>query len=348
MAKMDVTGWKEFRVGDLFEATLSDDDIQCKDYMTGNIPLVSSGKNNNGIVAYIENSSAKLWKSGVLTVDMFGKVFYQPKSFYCVSHGRVNILLPKVDTSEFAMLFIASVIERVTLPKYEFKDLCTGKILLKEKIKLPVDGNGNPDWQYMEDYMRKVDSKIKRMMDDFDTVQEAGKKKVDVLGWKEFRIGDLFNISSAKGKNSQMLNDGSDIPYFAASKENNGFNRMVSVVGFEEWVSKGNCIQLIHIGDAAAGYANYISDDFIAMNGKSSCAYNGNMNRFSGLFISSVICIANKGKYSFKEPWTVDKVLNTYIKLPADSNGNPDWQYMEDYMREQERRVQSKLDLLSA
>ena len=104
-------------------------------------------------------------------------------------------------------------------------------------------------------------------------------KKIDIIKWRKYKIGDLFQIESAKGKNSQQLNDGNDVAYIAASKECNGFNRMVSIEGFENWVSKGNCIQLIHIGDAAAGYANYIPDNFIAMSGKSSCAYNRNMTR---------------------------------------------------------------------
>ena len=123
------------------------------------------------------------------------------------------------------------------------------------------------------------------------------------------------------------------IPYIAASKECNGFNRMVAINGFENWVSEGNCIQLIHIGDAAAGYANYIPDKFIAMSGKSSCAYNKNMSKYSGLFIAAIICKTNKNKYSFKDSWTGDKVKNTIITLPYKTNDEPDWEYMESYMR---------------
>lgn len=156
---------------------------------------------------------------------------------------------------------------------------------------------------------------------------------VDVREWRDFRLGDLFRVVPTKGKNSTLLNDGDDIAYIAASKENNGFNRMVSVTGFEDWVSKGNCLQLIHIGDAAAGFCNYIHDDFIGMAGKSSCAYNDKMTEFSGLFVASVIQRVNSGKYSFKESWTGQKVLDTIIKLPVTPDGEPDWAYMEQYMQ---------------
>lgn len=169
--------------------------------------------------------------------------------------------------------------------------------------------------------------------------------KINVKKWHNYRLCDLFKIKPAKGKNSQQLNDGNDVPYIAASKECNGFNRMVAINGFENWVSEGNCIQLIHIGDAAAGYANYIPDKFIAMSGKSSCAYNKNMSKYSGLFIAAIICKTNKNKYSFKDSWTGDKVKNTIITLPYKTNDEPDWAYMESYMKDIMRESEKNLKI---
>lgn len=91
--KVDTREWGEFRVGELFDAALSKDDIQPKVIVEGNTPLVSSGKENNGIIALIDNKNARLWEANTLTVDMFGKVFYQEQPYYAVSHGRVNILM---------------------------------------------------------------------------------------------------------------------------------------------------------------------------------------------------------------------------------------------------------------
>ncbi len=170
--------------------------------------------------------------------------------------------------------------------------------------------------------------------------------KINVKKWHNYRLCDLFKIKPAKGKNSQQLNDGNDVPYIAASKECNGFNRMVAINGFENWVSEGNCIQLIHIGDAAAGYANYIPDKFIAMSGKSSCAYNKNMTKYSGLFIAAIICKTNKNKYSFKDSWTGDKVKNTIITLPYKTNDEPDWAYMESYMKNIIQESEQKIENL--
>ena len=154
--------WKKYRIGDLFKVSLSKDDIQPKLTNEGPYPLVSSGKENNGICAYIEKQNAKLWDAGVLTVDMFGKAFYQEKPFYCVSHGRVNILTPQKDISEMALRFIGAVIEKTTIEKYNFQEMCTGTKLVEESIFLPTVGdNGEPDWEGIENFMHSIADNVK-------------------------------------------------------------------------------------------------------------------------------------------------------------------------------------------
>lgn len=159
--KVDTREWGEFRVGELFDAFLSKDDIQPKAIVEGNTPLVSSGKENNGIIAFIDNKNARLWEANTLTVDMFGKVFYQEQPYYAVSHGRVNILMPRMPMTKHCMQFIGCAIERVTTDKYAFSEMCTGTKLLKDVILLPKDKTGQPDWAYMEEYMRKVEERVK-------------------------------------------------------------------------------------------------------------------------------------------------------------------------------------------
>ena len=172
--KVDTREWGEFRVGELFDAFLSKDDIQPKAIVEGNTPLVSSGKENNGIIAFIDNKNARLWEANTLTVDMFGKVFYQGQPYYAVSHGRVNILMPRMSMAKHCMQFIGCAIERVTTDKYAFSEMCTGTKLLKDVIMLPKDKTGQPDWTYMEEYMRKVEERVKVMMAKYEmTVNEA-------------------------------------------------------------------------------------------------------------------------------------------------------------------------------
>ena len=75
MSKINTINWKSFFIEELFDAYLSNDDIQPKNITDGDIPLISSGKEKNGIVAYIKDDTAKLWSKNTITVDMFGKAF---------------------------------------------------------------------------------------------------------------------------------------------------------------------------------------------------------------------------------------------------------------------------------
>ncbi len=160
MKRINTDNWREFLIGDFFDAFLSSDDIQPRNIKNGTTPLVSSGKLNNGIVANIDAQRSKIWSKNTITVDMFGKAFFQDTPFCCVSHGRVNILMPKVEMAPSVLLFFATVIESVSIKKYEFKEMCTGSKLLADSIKLPVDETGNPDFAYMESYMRNLESAV--------------------------------------------------------------------------------------------------------------------------------------------------------------------------------------------
>ena len=118
---------------------------------------MSSGKENNGIVSMITKTNATLQQAGTITVDMFGKAFYQENEYYCVSHGRVNILTPKISLNLYSGLFVANVIESVSLYKYSFEEMCTGTKLSKDIIYLPVCLDGSPNLEYMEQYMKNLE-----------------------------------------------------------------------------------------------------------------------------------------------------------------------------------------------
>lgn len=160
--------------------------------------------------------------------------------------------------------------------------------------------------------------------------------KVDTQGWKAFRLGDLFDVVPTKGKNTYGLEDGCDLAYIAASRENNGVNRMIAKDNMADFISAGNCLVFIHIGDAAAGFCHYVRDDFVGMAGKTSCGYLKNhvMTETLGLFLAGVIRNVNEGLYSFGESWTGNRLMDTMLPLPATPDGQPDWAYMDAYMSE--------------
>lgn len=157
MAAVDVSAWVEFRVGDLFDVVLSSDDLQPKNLNEGQMPLVSSGMNNNGICAMVDETiDANIFEASTITVDMFGKAFYQPDEYFAVSHGRINILKPHVALTEAQGLYLQSVLDSVLDGSYSYSRMCTSKKLADDAIRLPATLDGEPDWAYMEEYMRAV------------------------------------------------------------------------------------------------------------------------------------------------------------------------------------------------
>ena len=56
------------------------------------------------------------------------------------------------------------------------------------------------------------------------------------------------------------------------------------------------------------------------------------LNETNGLFVCSVLN-ALSDRYSFSDARVLDKIKVEVIKLPATADGQPDWDYMEAYMK---------------
>ena len=150
--------WKEFTIGDYFDVYLSSGDLKIDDCEPGNIPLISSGSTNNGIVGYIDekgDGKAQIFKANCITVDMFCNAFYQNGDFYAVSHGRVNILCPKFKCNLQIGLFICSIIKKEQF-KYSYGRAVYSSEIARMIIKLPSTPDNEPDWNYMEQYIKSL------------------------------------------------------------------------------------------------------------------------------------------------------------------------------------------------
>lgn len=151
--------WKKFKLIDLFELHLAKGDLQPKKLENGDIPLVSAGMTNNGIVMNIKEGDGKSEKfnSNVITIDMFGKAFYQNKDFFAVSHGRVNILKPKFELNSYIGLFLVSVFDKKLIGDFSFSKMCSQGRLQNETILLPVNKKGMPDFELMENFIKQIE-----------------------------------------------------------------------------------------------------------------------------------------------------------------------------------------------
>lgn len=157
-SKLDANKWVSFRIGDLFTVELSKGDIKLDEMEEGVIPLISAGEQNNDVVGYIDRNGdgrAEMFPANRITVDMFCNAYYQDEPFYAVSHGRVNILNPKFNLTKNIGLFIVSLIKQEQY-KYSYGRAVYSGVAKNMEIKLPVDSKGDPDWQFMENYIKAL------------------------------------------------------------------------------------------------------------------------------------------------------------------------------------------------
>ena len=322
----------EFKVSDIFDVKYgvnlelnACDEVSSK--VDNSVNFVARTAENNGVSARVKViNGVEPQKKGLISVAGGGSVlstFLQNEQFY--SGRDLYTLEAKEDISDEAKMFIITIIEQ---NKYKYSyGRQANKTLPDLLLKLPINESGEPDYEFMENYIKSFHHKP------LTTKNKQGQAPdLNVQDWKEFRVGDLFALESTKGVVTDDLIEGFDIPYMAAKHDGNGIEMFCSKEGVKDWVSKGNCIVFVNIGAGSAGYANYINEDFIGMSGKTTCGYNINLNQYNGLFIATCLC-QERPKYSFGRSWTGDRLKDTIIKLPADTDGNPDWQFMEDYIK---------------
>lgn len=166
MNKIDTQQWKEFVIKDIFTVKRPAARSQV-DYDEGEIPFVASGNFNNGVIKYLNPKSDEvLDKGNCITVSPIdGSSFYQEKDFLGRGGAGSSIILlynPKLNL--YNGYFIATVI-RTVCQNYAYSDMANKNTIGTEKIKLPADKDGNPDYSYMEKYMRNCESIVRASLE---------------------------------------------------------------------------------------------------------------------------------------------------------------------------------------
>jgi possible type II DNA restriction endonuclease len=99
---------------------------------------------------------------------------------------------------------------------------------------------------------------------------------------------------------------------------------------------QGAIVLFIQLEQGSAGYSLYQGYDFIGMSGKTFCGYSERLNKYNGLFLTTILDL-ERNKFSYSRSWTGDRLLKTNILLPAikinETDFEPDWDFMENYIK---------------
>lgn len=157
--QLQTAKWKSYKISDLFDIDKASE-YSSDSAEFGITPIVSTSFFNNGVVGYIDVGK-KLFKGNLLTVACngaaIGEAYYQKRSFYATAD--VNVLKPKFSLNQCIGLFLVTIIKN---EKYRFNyGRKWGKDRMKETlIKLPQTSSGEPDWKFMENYIRSLPSSV--------------------------------------------------------------------------------------------------------------------------------------------------------------------------------------------
>lgn len=351
MKKIDTTYWKEFRVGDLFDIhpTKAYKLTNAQLLDGGETPVVVNSAYNNGIGGY---STLEATEKGNMitfsdTVDA-NTIFYQNVDFIGYPHvqGMYPIGAYKDMWSPYALMFFASLFRKAAVAKgFDYGNKFRRDIAIDIIIKLP-SRDGSPDWQYMEDYMRQIELKANEAI----SALKDGKfyqQKIETVFWQEFNLYSdyLFDIDmGSKLDRAKMTKINPKINFVGRGCVNNGVVDVVDEINGIVPYGAG-CISLSLGGSIGASFIQdkpfYTSQNVCVLKPKHKMSY------YCKEFI--VTMIKNEGQRRYK---AFSDELNRHIrtdftiKLPATQTGEPDWHYMEIYMRGVEAIVKNKLSLL--
>jgi len=183
-----------------------------------------------------------------------------------------------------------------------------------------------PEWlgSYAMDYSKIITGVVKKEM------------PLDFSRWEKFKIDDIFCYKRGKGITKEEIEENTGlIPCIQSGETNRG------IIGY---------MNLSFINDKFHAYvtAPFLS---LARSGTSGCVHFQDSDSYVGdsaialklrnkdnettrvyLFLETVL---NQERYRFTygRKVVIDKYIEQYISLPANEDGNPDWQYMEKYVK---------------
>ena len=325
MLQLSDREWAEFRVGELFRITqgrkwITKSDLEKKKKKT---PLISCSGTNNGIMGSVDPSGINKCTvaNNVLTVAVSGSA---GATFYQGIEAVINSGVLILDGIEFSdketYLFICALVREVN-SKFNYGLKASADRVGNQLINLPITPDGLPDYQFMHDYIAEREPDYSWAT---QCIEPNAELSLADREWAEFRVGDLLTLKVAKSNDKGNLEVGT-VPFVGRSNNNNGLQGFYDAPN----VTHGKCITLGMVGTFRAFWQE---NDFAASQNILTLRAPW-LNRHTALFICNIIEMAIKGRYSYGNSIKAGTFGDTILNLPVDDNGQPDYDFMERYIK---------------
>ena len=332
---LNIENYKAFKVSDIFEIRNGKGiTIEEIEFNPGDFTVVQSGEENNGCLGKIDKQycidmNYTMSELPCLTVARTGSagfVSYQKNGCVVGDSAKILSLKEKEHLNDNVMLFLQTILLRNRY-KYTYGRKVTEEKYANEIIMLPVTIHGNPDYDFMNNYIKSIKSKPLTTKNFKNIIENPNTHE-----WKEFRLSDLFTIKKAYAYNKDTLPEsegisGNYIRCITRTTVDCGCD-YIADISSDLKIEEGNALTIG--GEGITCF--YQSENFV-------CGTNVTVlrseyiNKYTGLFICTVINHYSKGRFNYGRAFNKGQIEKSIIKLPVSISGNPDWVFMENYIK---------------
>lgn len=173
---LDEKEWNHFLMPEIFPKIQRGKRFKKADHELGDIPYVSSTALNNGIDGYVkENDGTRVFNDCISLANSgsVGTAFYEPFRYVASDHVTC---LKRPNTSQYIYLFLVTQIEKQG-SNFNFNREINDARIKKMQVMLPITDQGEPDYEYMEQYTKNMMLKKYMQYLKFLEKQEAKENK---------------------------------------------------------------------------------------------------------------------------------------------------------------------------
>lgn len=297
------------------------------------IPFVSRTSTNNGVVARVSKIDG-ITPNPPHTLSLAGggsvlSCFYQDEPYYS---GRDLFVLSPIDKMSKNEMILYSYIINSNKYRYNygrqanksFQDLMLPEI---SEIIYLINNTIDADYKFKKEALTP------------STIS------LDSVKWDWFRYDEIFDIKKGFYNKKPEESGKGTIPFIGATESNNGTTSMHTLEEIEaasktgdnpnqnisEKIFMGNCITVSNNG--SIGFAFYQEKEF-------TCSHDVNplylknytLNKYIAMFLCTLIEL-EQYRWAYGRKWRPKRMPSSLIKLPVKTNGKPDWEFMENYIK---------------